>query len=178
MGTQGFTLLSLLAAAAAQPASPSLALARGFGPGRSCPATPLEDRLPELVAPMAGASPLWLVDGSGGVWSGEESPVKSLWVVSAESAERVHVRGRRLDGEGRLAFRARPDGPVTDELVIPDPRAAAVVPGGATREVMASYVFVPSYILYPSPGCWTIEARVGGREVRIIVAVGEPKHRR
>ena len=37
-----------------------------------CPATALEDRLPTIIAPMAGSEPIWLVDGSFNRWSGPE----------------------------------------------------------------------------------------------------------
>jgi hypothetical protein len=61
--------------------------------------------------------------------------------------------------------------PITDTLVVENPSARSVRPGGASAEVMKSYVFIPSYVFYPSPGCWQLNARLGDNNTRIVLEV-------
>ena len=65
-----------------------------------CDPTPIEDRLPEVIAAMAGHSPVWLVKGDFGRWSGPGAWVKSGWVLSRKGAGMLQVSGRRLDAPG------------------------------------------------------------------------------
>ena len=129
-----------------------------------CQQSPTQDLLPAVVAPMVGARPAWLVDGST-TWRSSE-PVKTLWVLVRTSQD-VRIRGRRLDGPGALTFR-RGDDPPADILVIADPTRQSVTPGGAPAAIMRDYAFVPSYVFYPSPGCWEFTVRIGDAEVRIV----------
>jgi hypothetical protein len=129
-----------------------------------CQQSPTQDLLPEVVAPMTGARPVWLVDGSATWRSGE--PVKTLWVL-LRTSEAVRIRGRRLDGPGALTLR-RGDDPPADTLVIPNPARQSVIPGGAPPEIMRAYAFLPSHVFYPSPGCWEFTIRLGEEEVRIV----------
>jgi hypothetical protein len=86
-----------------------------------CDATPVEDRLPEVIAAMAGRSPVWLVEGDFGNWRGRDAWGKSAWVLSRKGAGTLQVRGRRLDAPGVGSFRPNMDEPPSDVLRIPDP---------------------------------------------------------
>jgi hypothetical protein len=33
---------------------------------------------------------------------------------------------------------------------------------------MRDYAFIPSLVMYPSPGCWELTATIGDEEVRIV----------
>jgi protein-S-isoprenylcysteine O-methyltransferase Ste14 len=139
----------------------------------ACAATHLEDPVPAVSGRVAGTRPVWLADGSDfGHFAGAMRPVKSLWILSREVTGSFRVEGRRLDGPGTTRFQVGGmDTPITDTLVIENPAAQSVTPGGASAEVMRSYVFIPSYVFYPSPGCWQISARLGDRDVEIVLEV-------
>jgi hypothetical protein len=139
--------------------------------GSSCASTAAENPLPTIVGPMTGKRPVWLADGSAGAWRGPEKPVKTLWVFSRELARNVRIQGQLLDGVGRTSFRRGLNEPITQALVITDPAAISVIPGGATQDIMKSYAFVPSYIYYPTRGCWELAVQFGGEETRIVLAI-------
>jgi len=142
-------------------------------PRTGCAFTPMEDRLPAVIASMAGTDPIWLVGGRSD--GRPDVPVRAVWVLSRNLIGPLRLEGRQLDGPGIMTFRASVDAPITDALLIPDPQTQSVVPGGATPEIMKAYAFVPTYLIYPSPGCWELIARLGGREVRIVLAIkGKP----
>ena len=136
----------------------------GAGRPSPCQQSPTQDLLPDVVAPMVGVRPGWLVDGSATWRSGE--PVKTLWVL-LRTSEAVRIGGRRLDGPGALTLR-RGDDPPADTLVIANPARQSVIPRGAPPEIMRAYVFLPSHVFYPSPGCWEFTVRIGEEEVRIV----------
>jgi hypothetical protein len=87
--------------------------------------------------------------------------------VFARTSEDVRIEGRRLDAPGTLRFR-REDDPPTDALVIANPAKQSVIPGGATVEIMRAYAFLPTYVIYPSPGCWEFTIHIDQKESRII----------
>jgi hypothetical protein len=137
----------------------------------TCAPTPLEDRLPSAIASMAGAPPIWLVDGSAGLaWGGADVLIKSAWVLSRDASGDLRVEGRRLDAPGTLLFQDGPDGQPSPVLTITDPwgRGRSVRPGGASPEILRSYSFVMFYLIYPSRGCWDITARLGMDTVNIV----------
>lgn len=140
-----------------------------------CPTTPLEDRLPTVIAPMAGSEPIWLVDASFGHWLAEEKRVTVIWVLSRPVGDQLVVRGRRLDEPIALQFQDPTDEKPTERLVIPNPGKRSVIPGGSTREILGQYAFVMTHVIYPSPGCWEITARLGDDERRIVVEVTEQR---
>jgi hypothetical protein len=135
-----------------------------------CDRTPVEDRLPEVIAAMAGHSPVWLVEGDFGRWRGADEWVKSAWVLSRKSAGTLQVRGRRLDAPGVVSFRPNMDEPPSDVLRIPGPRGRrwSMIPGGASTQIEKDFAFIPSLMMYPSPGCWELTATLGDEEVRIV----------
>ena len=151
--------LAVMDASAARMSAPSAAMQ-----ANSCQASASQDLLPEVVAPMLGAAPAWLVDGSA-TWKSDE-PVKTLWVLLRTSKE-VRIEGRRLDAPGVLTLRRGEDPPAA-VLVIANPARHSAIPGGAQPEIMRTYVFLPSYVFYPSPGCWEFTVRIGQEEVRIV----------
>ena len=130
--------------------------------------------MPDIIAPMAGEEPIWLVDGSFGKWLGPETLVKSVWVLTRASGGDLLVRGRRLAGPGSVQFQDGVNGERSEQLVWSDLVRRSVTPGGATSETMSQYRFVPMYLVYPSPGCWEIEIRIGDEERRIVVEQVEP----
>ena len=137
----------------------------------TCAPTPLDDRLPEVIAVMAGASPIWLVDGSAGLpWPGADTLIKSAWVLSRDAAGDLHVEGRRLDAPGTLLFQDGSEGQPSPVLTITDPwgKGRSVRPGGASPEILRSYSFVMFYLIYPSRGCWEITAQLGMDTVHIV----------
>jgi hypothetical protein len=162
----GASVVALASALSALSALLTLAAAAPGGTPR-CPASPHDQHLPAVVGPGVGAHPLWVVDGSGGTWLGPDMPVKSLWILSREAPGPLHVRGQRLDGPGVLRFRRK--GPIVGELSIPEPGAVSVIPGGASAAVVRSFAFVPSYLLYPSPGCWELNVTLGEHRRTIVI---------
>lgn len=160
--------LTLLAAlGAVLVALPSAA--QSTPPEATCAATPLEDRLPSIIAPMAGQHPVWLVGGSFGRWYGSTELVKSVWVLARDVPGDLVLRGHQRDGDGILRFQDGVDASPVDTLVVAGPNRRSVVPGGASREIMQDYAFYPMYLIYPSPGCWEVNARLGDEEVQIVV---------
>src|SRR2546428_7619850 len=62
----------------------------------SCEPSPTQDLLPDVIAPMTGTSPAWLVDGHT-MWrtrAGEDG------LGIATILESVRISGRRMDGVG------------------------------------------------------------------------------
>ena len=60
---------------------------------------------------------------------------------------------------------------ISDELTLTDARKMSVIPGEATPEIMKSYVFIPSYVFYPTRGCWQFDIGIGGNDYRIVLFV-------
>ena len=59
---------------------------------QTCADSAVENLLPDVVGPMMGASPFWLVDG-GAKFQGGAHPVKTLWVLRRTS-ESIRITGR------------------------------------------------------------------------------------
>jgi hypothetical protein len=131
----------------------------------SCEPSPTHDLLPNVVAPMTGTPPAWMVDGSP-TWSGEREAVKTLWVLRRTS-DSVRISGRRLDGPGLARLRRGGDTP-SDTLFVANPSKESVTPGGAPQAVMRSYVFLPSHVFYPSAGCWQFTVQIAQEDFRIV----------
>jgi hypothetical protein len=138
---------------------------------RSCRFSPREDLLPGVIAPMASDRPIWFVDGAAGRWHGADYPVKSVWVIERDEARSLSASGRRLDGSGLMRFSKGMNGPRSDSVLIPDPKQDSMIPGGISAETQRRFVFVSSYLFYPSPGCWEIQVQMGAhqRSVRVLV---------
>jgi hypothetical protein len=131
----------------------------------SCHASPTED-LP-FMGSAVGASPVWVVDGAS-QWDWKQNePFKTLWVLLRTSQE-LRIKGRRLDAPGVLKFVNVGDRPI-EELVVDDPARRSVRPGGAQPEIMRTYAFLPSLVIYPSAGCWEFTVRIGDAEHRIVL---------
>ena len=130
-----------------------------------CAVSPETNLLAGVFDAVAGESPIWFVDGSTGVWRKRE-PVKSLWVLSREVDGSLRVEGRRLDGRGHLEFQQRTDGIATATLDIADPWHSSMRAGGP--RVTRMYALVPTYVYYPSAGCWELIARLGNHEAHIV----------
>jgi hypothetical protein len=135
----------------------------------ACAASPRQDWLPKVIAPSAGARPIWFVDGGGGTWQGVDVPVKSAWILDRTATGPLRVTGRQIQNGQTLTFREGMNGPITSSLLIETPLAHSMTPGGASAEVMRELAFVSSYVFYPSPGCWELTAQVGNEQVKIVV---------
>lgn len=130
--------------------------------------TTRQDRLPNVIAPMAGEDPIWFVDSSGGQWSGG-APVKSVWVLTRRQSGALRVTGRERHTGRTVQFRRGLDGALTESLVINDPQAETMIPGGASPEVMSKFAFVSAYLHFPSPGCWEIRSEWAGAQRSVFV---------
>jgi hypothetical protein len=137
----------------------------------SCPESPMENPYPGVLSPMIGHHPAWLVDGSNRRWSSAEERIKTLWVLSAKGRGALHITGRRLDGDGEAQFQNGMDATPQRTFDIGDRRRNTVTPGGATPEIMATYAFIPSYVIYPSRGCWQFIVRIGADDTRITIEI-------
>lgn len=135
----------------------------------ACVATPRHDLLPKVIAPAAGAGPIWLVNGGLSVWPGAGMPVKTVWILDRRVAGALRVTGRLRQGNQSLTFRDGMTGPITSSFVIEAPLAHSMTPGGASAEVMRKFAFVGSYMFYPSPGCWEVDAQLGDERQRFVV---------
>ena len=140
---------------------------------QTCADSAVENLLPDVVGPMMGASPFWLVDG-GAKFRGEAHPVKTLWVLRRTS-ESIRITGRRLDAPGVITVRQGQE-PPSEALEIRDPPRASVIPGRASADVMRDYVFLTSHVFYPSAGCWEFTLQAGASVAHIVrhVVAGEP----
>jgi hypothetical protein len=131
----------------------------------TCDSSPTQDLLQDVIAPMTGASPVWLVDGSA-TWPGDLVPLKTVWVLRRTS-DSVRISGRRVDAPGTAKLRHGRDTP-SDVLFVANPSNESVIPGGASPAVMRSFVFLSSHVFYPSPGCWLFTVHIGQQEYRIV----------
>lgn len=145
-------------------ASPGTAAAADTGD--DCRPSALIDMLPNVTAPAAGRDPIWLVGASLLHWNGGQ-PVKTAWVLSRLQDGPLVVTGHRRESPSQLSF-VTDSGP-TRVLEIAEPHGQSVVPGGASTAVQKEYSFVMSYLVFPTPGCWEIEARLGSAARRITV---------
>ena len=146
------------------PSEADRAKGRLVGATFSCEPSPTQDLLPGVVGPMTGTSPAWMVDGS--TWPGESEPAKTLWVLRRTS-DLVRISGRRLDAPGWARLRRGSDSP-SNMLFVANPSKESVIPGGAPPTVMRSYVFLPSHVFYPNPGCWQFTVQIAQDEFRIV----------
>ena len=145
------------------------AIVANHGPA-GCVATPAVNVL-SVVGPMVGTDPVWIVDGHSMDIGG---PSKTLWVVARTVDGPLRVTGRRLDGDGDLRFQDGYHRPITRELVFENPAQQSVRPGGASAEIMRAYAFLPSYVIYPTAGCWEFTARLGSKEARFTIDLTTP----
>ena len=133
-----------------------------------CRTTPTVD----LIAPMAGETPLWLVTAFG-PWSSPDAPQNLYWVVQRDHSGDLVVTGHRIEGPGRARFKAGVEAPVSDQLVIPNAQSHAMIPGGATSEVLSRYSFRGGYAFFSVPGCWELAATLGEVERRFVVGLSQ-----
>jgi hypothetical protein len=127
-----------------------------------CDAAPIEDRLPSVIAPMAGHDPVWIVGQPR--WSDEWD--KSVLVLARKALGPLTARARLVDGSAIAHFRH--DDATVDVLSISDPARRSVTPGGASADIMRSYAFIMMSVQYPARGCWEFSVTLGPETVRII----------
>ena len=98
--------------------------------------------------------------------AGEGVPHKTLWVLRRTSSS-VRITGRRLDAPGSAKLRYG-GSDTSDTMFVANPSTETVIPGGASSTVMRSYVFLPSQVVYPSPGCWEFTVQIAQEMFRIV----------
>ena len=148
--------------------APMTVLAAERSSPAACAVTPTEDRLPSIIAPMAGDYPLWLVDVSG-PFRGPGMPYNLYWVVARDHPGDLVVTGHRLDGEETASFMAGVYEPLEEQLLIENAHDQGMVPGGASAEIIQQYAFRGGYGLFPAPGCWELVAKMGETERRFVI---------
>ena len=134
----------------------------------SCPATPKLE-IVSVIAPAAGAYPVWVVDGSYGRWQGSDALIKTAWILARDNPGDLIVVGRKLDGDGRALFRLPGSTDLSDRLVIANADAQQMMPGGIEPDALRKYSFRSSVVVYPSAGCWELLVHYGKSESRIVV---------
>ena len=119
--------------------------------GRECPVSPITTERPEN-ANTAAWSKTWYRSQDGRIWASapglqsyRPEGDKVLWVKPSGSS--LEVKGRRLDGQA-VPLRVH-------------------IPGGYADDFQASFV------TFPTPGCWEIEAKADGTEWRFVVYIPE-----
>ena len=132
-----------------------------------CPATPIEELTP-VIAPAAGAHPVWMVDGSYGRWPGRELPVKTVWIIARNTSGDLEVTARQLDGDGTASFHVPGANPV-EKLSIPNADNLQMLPGGADQATIDKYSFRSSAIYYSNPGCWEFRISYDGARSSVVV---------
>jgi hypothetical protein len=117
-----------------------------------CTPAPVRDRVPGVDL-VAGVDPVWIVTSDH--WdTGTDGMSKTLWMFRT-TRELVRVEGRELHSGERARFQhGGLDAPVTDAMTINDPWRESVIPGGQSWDLKNQYLFIPSYVFYPSPGCY------------------------
>lgn len=143
----------------------TLLLLMPFLPPR-CATTAKDLQLPSVVGPATGLDPVWLISDGQFPRDISFAGSKTLWIFKTPG--RVRVQGREINTGATTRFQHQGlDGPIGDEMVIDDARRESVLPGGATRDLLEVYAFVPSYVFYPRPGCYqfTIEIEHTTRQI-------------
>lgn len=156
-----------IALSSCNPIAPSLQ-----PPDNRCPIGPSYELHPG-VGKVVGEYPIWLVVVTDvariDLYPSQAKGVKLLWVVSRDQLGDLVITGGMLNSRETLQFRLREHDVATDALVFPNAHGGGVGVGGATRDNLAQYAHYPSMIVFPSPGCWELTARLGVKEVRIPV---------
>ncbi len=134
----------------------------------NCPATPKLE-IVSVIAPAAGAYPVWVVDGSFGRWRRSGTAVKTAWILARDHPGDLRVVGRRVDGEDRALFRLPGSEGLSDQLVIANADMQQMLPGGIETDELRKYSFRNSGVVYPSAGCWELLVRYGESESRIVL---------
>ena len=136
----------------------------------SCPVSPVDRPASAVIGAAIGKHPAWMVDGGDGRWSGADRLIKTLFVFSSRASGSLRITGRRPDGgDGELLFQDGSQGTRQPSLEMADPWRRSVTPGGSTPEILRAYAFIPSYVIYPSRGCWELTVRLGAEETRITI---------
>ena len=137
-----------------------------------CPATPKHE-IVSVIAPAAGAYPAWVVDASFGHWRGSEARIKTAWILARDNPGDLTVVGRKLDGDGQALFAVLGSAELSDRLVIANADARQMIPGGIEPDMLRTYSFRSSAVVYPSAGCWELLVHYGESESRIVLELTE-----
>lgn len=117
---------------------------------------------------MAGKEPIWLLGAAQNGWS-ENQAVGATFVLSRRHDGDLTVIGRRRKSPSELSFVG--ENGVSRVLQVSEPHRSSVTPPNASASVTNEYSFVPTRIVFPAPGCWEIDARLGDVTRRIVVWV-------
>jgi hypothetical protein len=136
-----------------------------------CIPTPKHDRLPGVDL-VAGIDPVWV--STDDHWdNGTQSPgqAKTLWIFRT-TREPIQIVGREIHSGAQTRFQhGGLDAPVTETMTISDPWRDSVLPGGQTWDLKNHYLFITSYVFYPSRGCYEFIVKREGSSHRIVVEV-------
>ena len=131
-----------------------------------CTPTPKRDPLPGVDL-VTGITPVWV--STADHWS--TGPTKTLWIFRT-TRQPVRIEGRELHSGARTRFQhGELDAPVTETMIISNPWRESVIPGGETWDLKNEYLFIPSYVFYPSQGCYEFNVERERSSHRIIVEV-------
>ena len=144
-------------------------ISEDYGDKFRCPATPVQELTP-VIAPAAGAHPVWMVDGSYGLWPGRELPVKTVWIIARDTSGDLEVTARQLDGDGTASFHVPGKRPI-EKLSIPNADHMQMLPGGADQATIDKYSFRSSAIYYSNPGCWEFRIGYNGTMSSVVVDI-------
>lgn len=138
-----------------------------------CTPTSKRDRLPGVDL-ITGIDPVWVSTGdewSGGGGALPPGGAKTLWIFRT-TREPIQVEGRELHSGARTRFQhGGLEAPVTETMTISDPWRDSVIPGGQTWDLKNHYLFITSYVFYPSPGCYEFIVERERSSHRIVVEV-------
>ena len=81
------------------------------------------------------------------------------------------VTGQRRKSPSELGFLESDGRSVATVLEIADPHAQSIVPGGADEITLKRYSFVMTDMVFPTPGCWELAARLGREVAEVVVWV-------
>jgi len=131
-----------------------------------CAVTPIDRSVPDVAGSVVGSSPAWMTYDGGKLPA--EGFVKTLWIFQTRWP--VRVRGQDLETGAVAQFRrGGVDGPITSEMSIADPFRESVRPGGASRDVLSVYAFIPSFVFYQRPGCYRFDVDIDGAVRKIVI---------
>ncbi|MEM9405412.1 MAG: hypothetical protein AAGA81_05200, partial [Acidobacteriota bacterium] len=103
----------------------AVAPAVGASTAADCRTSALVDRMPNVVPPMAGKEPIWLLGAAQNSWS-EDQAIDAAFVLSRRQDGDLTVIGRRRKSPSELSFVGE-DG-VSNVLQVVEPHRSSLTP--------------------------------------------------
>ncbi len=154
-----------------------------------CPVTETETKF-SMLGSVAGQSPVWITSLGEVKWN--ELPVslspypgrltKMIVIISKDAEGDLEITGKQIDGNGQVLFPqeaqkqdlASNDGNSVDGSVLVNPQSTWVIPNASTPTRSPNpdgFVTQGGLVYYPNPGCYEYLAKIGGKEVHVILNV-------